>query len=170
MRWSMISYKKVTRILRNHDLHIERREFYNLTRTENLKKLKLAIWITRIFEWEFRRNITTMTQWWDFTSFSSITSFYVTWAWSFLTSTIGRNRNWQNMRNLNKDEKPNPKIYASQKERKLKRSQARWFNLPVKWHNWIGYWVLTCFMILKESDKKNRGWDWFGVLDWVIDV
>lgn len=33
-------YKKATRILKNHDLHIERREFYNLTRTENLKKLK----------------------------------------------------------------------------------------------------------------------------------
>lgn len=35
-----VSYKKATRILKNHDLHIERREFYNLTRTENLKKLK----------------------------------------------------------------------------------------------------------------------------------
>lgn len=35
-----VSYKKATRILKNHDLHIERREFCNLTRTENLKKLK----------------------------------------------------------------------------------------------------------------------------------
>lgn len=32
--------KYPTRILKNHDLHIERREFYNLTRTENPKKLK----------------------------------------------------------------------------------------------------------------------------------
>lgn len=35
-----ISYKKATRILKNHDLHIKRREFYHLTRTENLKMLK----------------------------------------------------------------------------------------------------------------------------------
>ncbi len=34
------SYKKATRTLKNHDLHIERCKFYNLIRTENLKKLK----------------------------------------------------------------------------------------------------------------------------------
>ncbi len=35
-----VSYKKATRILKNHDLNIECCKFYNLTRTENLKKLK----------------------------------------------------------------------------------------------------------------------------------
>ncbi len=35
-----VSHKKATRSLKNHDLHIEHREFYNLTRTENPKKLK----------------------------------------------------------------------------------------------------------------------------------
>ena len=35
-----VSYNKATRILKNHDLRIEHREFYNQTRTENLKKLK----------------------------------------------------------------------------------------------------------------------------------
>ncbi len=35
-----VSYKKATRILKNHDLHIERCEFYNLNRTKNVKKLK----------------------------------------------------------------------------------------------------------------------------------
>ena len=35
-----VSYKKAPRILKNHDLHIEHRELYNLTRTANLKKLK----------------------------------------------------------------------------------------------------------------------------------
>ncbi len=36
-----VSYKKATRILKHHDLHIERHEFYNLTRTKNQKKFKL---------------------------------------------------------------------------------------------------------------------------------
>ena len=35
-----VSYKKATWILKNHDLHIERREFYNLIRTENQENLK----------------------------------------------------------------------------------------------------------------------------------
>lgn len=57
-----ISYKKATRILKNHDLHIKRCEFYHLTRTENLKKLKPdQSWITKIFGCEFKRNITIMT-------------------------------------------------------------------------------------------------------------
>lgn len=36
-----LSYKKAQRILKNHDLTIERKEFYNLTRKEATKKLKL---------------------------------------------------------------------------------------------------------------------------------
>lgn len=35
-----VSYKKATWILKNHDLHIERRELYNPTSTRNPKKLK----------------------------------------------------------------------------------------------------------------------------------
>ena len=35
-----MSYKKAQRILKNHDLTIERKEFYNLTRKEATKKLK----------------------------------------------------------------------------------------------------------------------------------
>lgn len=35
-----VSYKKAQRILKNHDLTIERKEFYNLTRKEATKKLK----------------------------------------------------------------------------------------------------------------------------------
>lgn len=35
-----LSYKKARRILKNHDLTIERKEFYNLTRKEATKKLK----------------------------------------------------------------------------------------------------------------------------------
>lgn len=35
-----LSYKKAQRILKNHDLTIERKEFYNLTRKEATKKLK----------------------------------------------------------------------------------------------------------------------------------
>ena len=35
-----VSYKKAQRILKNHDLTIERKEFYNLTRKEATKRLK----------------------------------------------------------------------------------------------------------------------------------
>lgn len=35
-----VSYKKAQRILKNHDLTIERKEFYNLTRKEATKKLE----------------------------------------------------------------------------------------------------------------------------------
>lgn len=35
-----LSYKKVQRILKNHDLTIERKEFYNFTPKKVIKKLK----------------------------------------------------------------------------------------------------------------------------------
>ena len=35
-----VSYRKAQRILKNHDLTIERKEFYNLTRKEASKRLK----------------------------------------------------------------------------------------------------------------------------------
>ncbi len=34
-----VSYKKAKAILQNHDLNIERKEYYNLTRRETTKKL-----------------------------------------------------------------------------------------------------------------------------------
>lgn len=36
---SEVSYRKAKAILKNHDLKLERKEFYNLTRRESTKKL-----------------------------------------------------------------------------------------------------------------------------------
>ena len=37
--WGEVSYKKAKAILQNHNLNIERKEYYNLTRREETKKL-----------------------------------------------------------------------------------------------------------------------------------
>lgn len=129
-----------TRILNNHDLHIERREFYNLTRTENLKTLKPDE---------------------EFLNYRPHVFFF---------ATPVKIENWQKSGISTKTRKAERKNLSEQKRKKIKRSER--VDLIPQLRDTVGSDIefLNLFKILEESNKEKSGWDWFGVLDWVINM